>query len=156
MGWKTKTPYKNQSDQSFFFRPDFFDLDEGLEVSLKADGQSSLTLHLPQLGLTGVQIVCPNPTCLNTNQNQKKNKNKTKGFYNYMSAPALGCHSKVINSVTLSHTQARSASTCLIEVEHTFFKYINYFCSLGLRDKDTTMQIMQYLYFHILGDHNPI
>ena len=73
-----------------------------------------------------------------------------------MSAPALGCHSKVINSVTLSHTQARSASTCLIEVEHTFFKYINYFCSLGLRDKDTTMQIMQYLYFHILGDHNPI
>ena len=49
-------------------------MDEGLEVSLKADGQSSLTLHLPQLGLTGVQIVCPNPTCLNTNQNQKEKK----------------------------------------------------------------------------------
>ena len=69
-GWKTKTPFKNQSDQSFFLRPDFFDFDDGLELSLKADGQNSLTLHIPQLGLRGVQIVCPNPTCLNTNQNK--------------------------------------------------------------------------------------
>lgn len=51
---------ENQSDQSFFDLDD--DDDDGLEVSLKADGQNSLTLHIPQLGLRGVQTVCPNPT----------------------------------------------------------------------------------------------
>lgn len=52
---------ENQSDQSFFDLDDNDD-DDGLEVSLKADGQNSLTLHIPQLGLRGVQTVCPNPT----------------------------------------------------------------------------------------------
>jgi len=33
-------------------------------VSLKADGQSSFTPHLSQRGLSGVHIVCPNPTCI--------------------------------------------------------------------------------------------
>jgi hypothetical protein len=71
---------ENQSDQSFFDLDD--DDDDGLEVSLKADGQNSLTLHIPQLGLRGVQTVCPNPTWLNTNHNKKNafNNNVNKNY----------------------------------------------------------------------------
>lgn len=63
--------WRNLADQSFLLGLELFDLDGDLEISLNADGQKSLTLHIPQLGLRGVQTVCPNPTCLNTNQNTK-------------------------------------------------------------------------------------
>lgn len=55
---------KKQTYQSFLSVPGFFILDDGLCVSLNADGQRSLTPHTPQRGLRGVHIVCPNPTYL--------------------------------------------------------------------------------------------
>lgn len=60
-----------QGDQSFLLIPDFFDLDGDLKISVNADGQNSLTLHIPQIGLRGVQTVCPKPTCSNTTQINK-------------------------------------------------------------------------------------
>lgn len=56
-------PSQNSTSQRLLLKPDFFVLDGGLEVSLNADGQNSLTVHTPQRGLSGVQTVCPNPTC---------------------------------------------------------------------------------------------
>jgi len=41
---------------------DFFNLDDVLGVSLKAEGQISVILQVPQCGLSGVHIVCPKPT----------------------------------------------------------------------------------------------
>lgn len=41
---------------------DFFDVVEGLGVSVNADGQRPLTVHISQRGLSGVHTVCPNPT----------------------------------------------------------------------------------------------
>lgn len=67
---KNQNTCEYQADQNFLLRADFFDLDGGLKVSLNADGQDSLTLHIPQLGLRGVQTVCPNPTCSNPNPNK--------------------------------------------------------------------------------------
>ena len=51
-------------DHSSLLCLDFFNLDDGLEASLKAAGQSLATLQASQRGLSGVQIVCPNPTCV--------------------------------------------------------------------------------------------
>lgn len=55
---------KLDSPYDFFLEADFFDLEDGLELSLNADGQNSVTLHTPQRGLKGVQTVWPNPTYL--------------------------------------------------------------------------------------------
>jgi len=50
------------SDHGSLLRLDFFNLEDGLDVSLNAAGQSLLTLQASQRGLIGVQIICPNPT----------------------------------------------------------------------------------------------
>jgi hypothetical protein len=52
------------SDHGSLLRLDFFNLEDGLDVSLNAAGQSLLTLQASQRGLIGVQIICPNPTCV--------------------------------------------------------------------------------------------
>jgi hypothetical protein len=52
----------DQSSTKFYGDLVFFCFGFGLEDSLKADGQRLLMSHMSHLGLSGVQIVCPNPT----------------------------------------------------------------------------------------------
>lgn len=55
---------------------DFFNLDD---VSLNAAGQSLVILQASQRGLNGVQIVCPNPTCVRF-QTPDKNQEEEAGY----------------------------------------------------------------------------
>ena len=53
---------REQSQSEFYGDLVFFCFGFGLDDSLKAEGQRLLMPHLSHLGLSGVQIVCPNPT----------------------------------------------------------------------------------------------
>lgn len=56
-------------------------VDDGLGVSLNADGQKPFIVHNLQRGLRGVHIVCPKPTYLQNTGNTLTQYSRQTGFF---------------------------------------------------------------------------